>query len=104
MIPEPTSKASEPRAIRETGPPVSGNDDAEAEALAVAGAVELAVGDAVGLAVGLASAPKPTSVRSLAWQPSGVSLGKFGSGQGSAEGLAGGMPSQYAPLSVWSQE
>ncbi len=58
MMPEPTSKASDARAITETGPPVSGNGDAEAEALAV--------GEAVGLAVGLASGPKLTSGRSLA--------------------------------------
>ncbi len=43
MMPEPTSKASEPRANKETGPPVLGNGGAEA--------VGLAVGDAVGLAV-----------------------------------------------------
>jgi hypothetical protein len=90
MMPEPKSKASEPRANNETGPPVSGSGAAEAvaELVALAVAVELAVGEAVGLAVGLASSPKLTSGRSLAWQPSGVSLGKFGSGQGSAEGLA----------------
>ena len=84
MMPEPTSKASEPRASTETGPPVSGRADTDAEAEA------LAVAEAVGLAVGLASGPNSTSGRSLAWQPSGVSLGKLGSGQGSAEasGLA----------------
>jgi len=52
MMPEPTSKASEPRANTETaGPPVAGraDTDAEAEALAVAEAVGLAAGDAVEL-------------------------------------------------------
>ena len=51
MMPEPTSKASEARAINETGPPVSGRAEAEAEAVAVA------VGNAVGLAVGEAEPP-----------------------------------------------
>ena len=63
-MPEPTSKASDPRATTETaGPPVSGSGadtDAEAEALAVAEAV------AEALAAALASSPKLTSGRSLA--------------------------------------
>ena len=68
-MPDPTSRAIDARAITETGPPVSGRDEALAEA------------EAVGLAVVL----ELTSGRSLAWQPSGVSLGEVGSGQGSAE-------------------
>ncbi len=47
MMPEPTSKASEPRASTETGPPVSGRADTDAEAEALAVAVGLADGLAV---------------------------------------------------------
>ena len=103
-MPEPASRASGTRATTETGPPVSGRTSsvalavalalAEAVALALAVgvaeelAVGLAVGEAVGLAVGvevgLVKPPCGTSGRSLAWQPSGVSLGKSGSGQGSS--------------------
>jgi hypothetical protein len=56
-MPEPTSRASGARTIKETGPPVSGRvEAAEAVALAVAEAVALAlvVEVAEGLAVGLA--------------------------------------------------
>jgi hypothetical protein len=60
MTPVPTSKAREPRDNTETGPPVSGRADTDAEAEALADA------EAVGLAVGLASSPKLTSGRSLA--------------------------------------
>ena len=59
-------------------PPVSGRAEVLADALAEADALAVA------------GAPSVTSGRSLAWQPSGVSLGKLGSGQGAAEapGLA----------------
>src|SRR5829696_5809367 len=94
-MPEPTSRASGARTVNETGPPVSGRvEEAEAVAVALVLAVEvaeglamgLAVGEAIGLAMGLAEASSPisTSGRLLAWQPSGVSLGKSGSGQGSS--------------------
>ena len=46
MMPEPTSKASEPRANTEAGPPVSGRSDKDAVGLALA---ELeALGEALG--------------------------------------------------------
>jgi len=51
MMPEPTSRASEPRANTETGPPVAGRAEAVADAVALADG--LAVGEASGLAVEL---------------------------------------------------
>jgi hypothetical protein len=50
-MPEPTSRASDARTIKETEPPVSERVE-EAEAVALAVAVEVAEGLAVGLAVG----------------------------------------------------
>ena len=48
MMPEPTSKASEPRASTETGPPVCGRTDTDAEAEALALAELEAIGEALG--------------------------------------------------------
>ena len=56
-MPEPTSKASEPRVSKEAGPPVSGRPEiealAEAVAEAVAVGVALGVAEVVGLALGV---------------------------------------------------
>jgi hypothetical protein len=100
--PAPTSSISAPIPTNNAlGPPVSGKLPpaaeaaeavavllaeavAEAVAVAVAVAVEDEVAEAVGVVGPVTGIPIPrTSGRSLAWQPSGVSLGKLGSGQGS---------------------
>jgi hypothetical protein len=87
-IPAPTSNINAPTHIKgEVSPPVSGRlppaaiaAEAVAVLLAVAVAedVEAAVGVELAIAVEAAvegAVPKDTSGRSLAWQPSGVSLG-----------------------------
>jgi hypothetical protein len=87
IIPAPASSINAPIPIKgeEVGPPVAGRlppAAAAAEAVAVLLAVAVAEGVEVAVSVALAvevavedAVPKDTSGRSLAWQPSGVSLG-----------------------------